>query len=66
MLVVYPNSYLIQKTGISFNPHSKESLKKSIMKVIENYNYYKANAIEFDIDNKDREQIQSYLNLLND
>ncbi|MGK4792949.1 glycosyltransferase [Elizabethkingia anophelis] len=54
------------KTGISFNPHSKESLKKSIMKVIENYNYYKANAIEFDIDNKDREQIQSYLNLLND
>lgn len=54
------------KTGISFNPHSKESLKNSIMKLVENYEYYKANAIEFDIDNKDREQVQSYLNLLND
>jgi len=53
------------ETGISFNPHNKESLKNSISKLVENYDYYKANAVKFDIDSKDREQVQSYLNLLN-
>lgn len=53
-LLVTPN------TGTFFNPEDTESMREAIRTVIENYNLYKDNADHFDLDGKDRQQVQAY------
>jgi glycosyltransferase involved in cell wall biosynthesis len=53
------------KTGIVFELNSTDGLQKAIEKIETNYNYYKTNVQLFDFDCRDKEQINSYMNILN-
>ena len=52
------------KTGVVFSPFSDESLENSILQIEKGYNFYKGNCLNFDSTERDKEQVQVYLNLL--
>jgi len=53
------------KTGVVFDLKDANSLQKAIENIEGNYHYYKKNVELFDFDRRDKEQITSYLNILN-
>ncbi len=57
-MVIKPN------TGVIFNPLDKKSLKKSISLIEENIEEYKKNCSNFDFEQRDKEQVKSYLKIL--
>ena len=57
-MVIKPN------TGVIFNPLDKESLNKSISLIEENIEEYKKNCSNFDFEQRDKEQVKSYLKIL--
>lgn len=52
------------KTGIVFSPFDKENLKKSIIKIENNIDYYRGNSKSFDFNERDNVQIEAYLKTL--
>jgi len=53
------------KTGVVFDLNAANGLQEAIENIEVNYNYYKRNVQLFDFDRRDKEQITSYLDLLN-
>ena len=51
------------KTGVTFNPENKESIKNAIHEITANFHFYKKNVDQFDFNKKDLEQLNSYLRL---
>ncbi len=51
-------------TGIVFNPKSTVSLKEAIFEIEENYNKYKSNSVNFDFLERDKNQVDAYLKIL--
>ena len=59
----YPELVEEPNTGVLFDPYSEESISSAIQKVKDNINEYKLNAKHFDIDAKDKHQVQCYIDL---
>ena len=59
----YPELIEENKTGVTFNPENKESIKNAIHEITANFHFYKKNVDQFDFNKKDLEQLNSYLRL---
>lgn len=53
-------------TGASFDPVNKASLMNAINIILSNYNIYLTNVKNVDFNKRDIEQVNTYINLLND
>ena len=59
----YPELVSEYETGLVFDPLDEESIKEAIKKMCEDYNFHKNNVDSFDFDKKDKDQLNTYLNL---
>lgn len=59
----YPELVTEYQTGLTFDPFDEESIKQSIREMCKNYDFFKNNVESFDFDEKDRNQLHTYLNL---
>lgn len=50
-------------TGVTFDPLSKASIQQAIEEIVCNYKLYKNNVTKFSIEEKDKVQLESYLNI---
>lgn len=51
------------KTGCTFDPGDENSMQAAVDDIINNFLLYKKNVDTFNLENKDRKQVEAYLNL---
>lgn len=52
------------KTGVIFENNNKESLKFAISDMEDSYDIYKQDVKSYDIDNKDKQQVEAYISII--